>query len=446
MAKDEKTLRRKLIALDVAAKEIGLFPQSSKVAIREITDPEEEVKSVSIPPEPAAASSATQDEIRTRVRELSRRGEPTDTTRLKYVLPLLRPTSRTNDLLYKVTKNRPDLSETMVRHFGKYKKLPAKLSDQIIAEIMAEGVYHSVNADLLNLLYGRIDGTRLTQVADFSYERLFAGRYRGSAFPAPQPTYKAALIRWALLSARMTFSDVEGILRGERDWWVLQETLTFLDENRFGRLSYESLLNLGMRATDPDPARVAASLVFSHSLSALTPHRECHWAARLLLRNVGLVRYAGRPPSLIPAVLVYVLKFSTPYNWQRFFGTVHGPAERLAITSKQRYETDIDAFVVSLDSFCDLILGQIYQHRGYVMSTTYGNALNLGAPAWLRADFPKLMAGFGRLHALRIRSFTAHPRHQRTGSLNKRITHTQFFRVRAALVEALEELALALAL
>jgi len=74
MAKDEKALRRKLIALDVAAKEIGLFPQASKVAIREILDPEEEIKSVSVPPEPAAAPFATQDEIRARVRTLATEG------------------------------------------------------------------------------------------------------------------------------------------------------------------------------------------------------------------------------------------------------------------------------------------------------------------------------------------------------------------------------------
>jgi hypothetical protein len=114
----------------------------------------------------------------------------------------------------------------------------------IIAEVIAEGVYHSVNADLLNLLYDRVDGGRVAQVADFSYERLFARKYRSPAIPAPQPTYRTALIRWALRSTRMTFSDVEGLLKGERDWWVQQEIMTLLDENRFGRpsLSYRRIL------------------------------------------------------------------------------------------------------------------------------------------------------------------------------------------------------------
>jgi hypothetical protein len=123
-------------------------------------------------------------------------------------------------------------------------------------------------------------------------------------------------------------------------------------------------VNLGMRAADSDPARVAASLIFSNSLSVLRPYNACHWVARLLLRNVGLIPYAGRPPSLIPGILMYVVGFKTAYDWQRFFGGTHATAERLAIVCKQRFETDIDAFVVSLDSFCDLVLRSVFQHRG----------------------------------------------------------------------------------
>jgi hypothetical protein len=440
MAKDEKSLRRKLIALDVASKEIGLFPQASKIAIREITDPEEEIKSVSVPPEPAADPFATQQQIRARVRAIANRGKPTDITRFRYVLPRLSPTNKTNGLLYKILINRAELSDTVVRHFEKYKKLPKSLADWIIGHLLAEGVYHAVNADLLNLLYGRVADAQMTQVADFAYACLFAGKFRGAAFAAPQPTYRLALIWWALLSPRMIFADVEGLIRNERDWWVRQGLLMFLDPNRFGKPSFEALLNLAMKSSDPDPARVAASLVFANSLSVSRPYQDCHWAARLLLRNVGLIPYAGRPPSLIPAILDYVTKFNTPYNWHRLFGAAHPAAERIAIVSKQRFETDIDAFVVSLDSFCDFILRQVFHHRGHTMRT-YGYALKAGAPAWLRSDFPYLLRGFAQLHDLRVRSFTAHPRNQRTGAFNKRITHRQYYRLRRGLVLAFDELA-----
>jgi hypothetical protein len=315
----------------------------------------------------------------------------------------------------------PHLSDALTRHFGRYKILPVSLATKLIEQVIEEGVYHSVNADLLNLLYGRVKGADRNKLADFSYERLFARKYRTRAVPAPQPTYRAALIKWALLSSRITYIDVEGLLQHERDWWVRQELIVCLDESRFGRPSFEALLNIALRGADPDPARVAASVIFDISATVAAPHSQCHWAARLLLRNVGLLAYAGRPPSQISGILEYVAKLKIAYDWQRLFGADHNLAERLAITAKQRFETDIDAFIVSFDSFCDLLTRKICEHRGHVFRTTYGNALASGAPAWFRSDFPVLMGGFGRLHGLRIRSLTAHPRH-RTGAPNKRIS------------------------
>ena len=52
-AKNEKDLRILLVSLDLLSKDIGLFPQSSKISIKKIDDIEKELKSVSNPPEPA---------------------------------------------------------------------------------------------------------------------------------------------------------------------------------------------------------------------------------------------------------------------------------------------------------------------------------------------------------------------------------------------------------
>ena len=439
MARDEKALRRKIVALDLASKEVGLFPQGSKISIRKISDPEEEIKSISVPPEPAAAPMASQKLVQSRLRLYMNRSHVTNVTRFKYLLPRLKPTATTNKKIVKLFQSEPHLADTVARHFSKYRSLPSSLRKTIISLALDEGVYHSVNAELLNLLYGRVAASAQNTLADFAYERLFAKRYRTKAIPAPQATYRASLIKWALLSNRMTYLDIQTLIQNERDWWVRQDHVANLDQIRLGRPSYDALLNIAMRTSDPEPARVAAAALFDVSGVVAPPTDQCHWAARLLLRNVGLLAYAGRPPSQIPGVLNYVIKFSTFYNWQLFFGSAHDAGERLAIVAKQRFETDIDAFVVNLDSFCDLLTRKIFEHRGHVMRTTYGNAIGAGASAWFRADFPALMHGFAALHQLRIRSFTAHPRHS-TGALNRRITHWQFYRVRKDVLLAFQEL------
>jgi hypothetical protein len=100
---------------------------------------------------------------------------------------------------------------------------------------------------------------------------------------------------------------------------------------------------------------------------------------------------------------------------------------------------DIDACVVSFDSFCDAVMRKIYQKQGLTMTATYGNVVGTGAPPWLRA-MPLLKNGFYVAHQLRVKSFTAHPVHTKTGAVNTRIKHYQFYKIRKPLADAFGEL------
>src|SRR5690606_25919267 len=117
--------------------------QGSKIAIRQIADAEEEIKSVSRPPEPATRVGAKQDVVQSRVRQLSERGNPSDATRFKFVLSSLQPSAKTNKALLDVLLKRPDLAEAVARHFSRYKKLPKSVAGPLIAAVHEEGVYHS---------------------------------------------------------------------------------------------------------------------------------------------------------------------------------------------------------------------------------------------------------------------------------------------------------------
>lgn len=88
LAKTEKDLRAKLVKLDISSKEIGLFPQTAKINIRKVSDPEDEIKSVSRPPESSLVPAIDQNKLTARILELCRRGRvaPSDTTRFKYLL------------------------------------------------------------------------------------------------------------------------------------------------------------------------------------------------------------------------------------------------------------------------------------------------------------------------------------------------------------------------
>ena len=330
MAKSEDALRRRLVTLDLSAKEIGLFPQSSKIAIRKVSDPADEIKSVSQPSEPSARRGSGQQIIRRRVKVLANRGKPTDLTRFKYVLASLDPSAKTNGVLLKVLERQPHLADALMRHWAKYKKLPGKLAQVLVDLVTTTEIYHAVNAAILDLLWERVGGAHETMLSTFAYERLFAGRFRRSSIARPQPAYKAVLTRWALLSGRMNYRDFEGLLFGERDWWVRQAVLHHLDIGKFGPAGYAALLNAAMRVdNDPDFSRAGAALLFQSGLPLTKPYDDCALSARLLLRSTKVIPKAGRSPSLIGPVIAYVLGIpKTGYDWQRFFGTDHAAAEQ----------------------------------------------------------------------------------------------------------------------
>ena len=95
-AKDERHLRHMLVELDLLSKSIGLFPQSSKIDIRPVTDVEGEIKSISNPPEPSYRRHGFQKLVHNRLKALTHYFKVEDETRFKYVLALAIPVLETS--------------------------------------------------------------------------------------------------------------------------------------------------------------------------------------------------------------------------------------------------------------------------------------------------------------------------------------------------------------
>src|SRR5690606_34849038 len=141
LAKTEKDLRAKLIKLDIASKEIGLFPQTSKINIRKVSDPEDEIKSVSRPPEPSLVPAVDQKKLTARILELCRRGRvpPSGSTRFKYLLAKVIPNHRLNERLIKVLHSHPEYASQLASYFSRYPKVPAGLAADIKAYLDDQG-------------------------------------------------------------------------------------------------------------------------------------------------------------------------------------------------------------------------------------------------------------------------------------------------------------------
>ena len=90
-ARDELTLRQELIALDIKSKEVGLFPQSSKVSIHRVTNIEDEIKGISQPFSTGARRVVDQAKLKKALVALSPRFAVENATQFKYDLGSAEP-------------------------------------------------------------------------------------------------------------------------------------------------------------------------------------------------------------------------------------------------------------------------------------------------------------------------------------------------------------------
>ncbi|WP_156898258.1 RNA-directed DNA polymerase [Methylocapsa acidiphila] len=437
-AKSEDVLRRKLIALDLSSKEVGLFPQTSKINIRRITNPNDEIKSVSRPPEPSIRPVVNQKKLASRLLEITRRSrvDPLLSTRFKYLIAQARPNYRLSERLLKVIKRHPEYSGAISSYFSRYKVIPTRLAAEITTYLKEPELYHSVTGDILRACLGRMSSTDSAVLGHFAAQRLL--RPARSQLPL-QPTYKEALIAWAIQTKAITFREMETLRDSETDWWVRKCILRELTADQFGTPSYRDFLNKSMRIQESEITRCAAARLAEEAILLDKPHHDIFESAKMILKTFKLIRSVGKPPSMINSVIAYVLKRpETDYNWITLFGTDHKHAEQMAIFIKQTQETDIDAFMTRLDSFYDKTTEVVFRRicPGKIYPK-YGVALKHPT---LVSLLPKTMKAFEDLHSLRLESFTAHPRSAKSAAGTRRLKHRDFHKLRPALVAAFDEL------
>lgn len=437
LAKKEDDLRAKLIKLDIAAKEIGLFPQTAKINIHHMLDPREEVKSVSQPPEPSIVPRVKHGKLISRLLEITRRGQvrPKLASRFKYLLVRAEPTHRLNVRLMMVLRNHPEFAPAICSYFSRYGELPGKAADEVIRYVKERELYHSVHGTLLRAVLGKLPPSQTGVLGRFCARRLL---HPARQSLPPQPSYKEALIAWCLSTNTITFAQYDRLVTREKDWWVSKCAIREFAEDQFGKASYADFLNRQMRRSESEVARTATARLIQDRLVLVRPYGDVEITGKQMLKAAKVVKAVGQPDSRINEILGYILKRRlTTYDWKKLFGSNHAHAEHMAIIIKRNRESNIDAFLVQLDSFFDLLIRQIYSRfKPGRVCPTYGAVLR---DPTLIAAFPNLFPTLLRLHDLRLESITAHPMTKTTGKPTRRLKHRDYEMIRKDLVASLQE-------
>jgi hypothetical protein len=352
-------LRRMVTWLDYLSKEVGLFPQASKLEIRRVTDIENELKSVSRPYEELydeECDEFDQKLLRRRLKELSARNRVSEQTEFKFLLGRAVPSAEINGRLRKVLDNNPELYASVLRYFQRYERLPKNSGERLIAALGATPRFSTVVAELLRTAEGRLQSDHETEVDRFIKSGMTHGMLQTADL-------LAAIGRWGMHRGLLISSQVARKLREKSPWWTRAELLGVLDDAAVARPLRDELLNDCLKDPVSDVAIAAAvhlAVPFGSKIS--TPYKLVQTGAA---RVLGAFRMAPKGAGAVCGIERYFKKLvpgSLPeMDWKRFFGRDHRAAERQAVLCSGRALADITGWVNAMDVFDDWLLKALFR-------------------------------------------------------------------------------------
>jgi len=420
-AKTEFLLRQALIRLDHLSKDIGLFPQSSKISIHRVTNIRAELKSVSQPIETVIKGRQVdkkkldQKRIFRRLMELSHRYNIEDKTRFKYVLANALPNASLTNRLWHILDKSPELYESVARYLARSSRLSRKTSREVIRRIKDEKLYPSVSAAFLRSIVGTLHPAERRR-AKAGLKKMWAPKSR-------QPDFTVALGRWLLSESALTDRQIAYACASSRSSWVRSSLLLAVDANIQNSTLRNLVANSAVTDVAVDPAIAGALMFGKDGVKPGINTRQMRRQAALMLKEFGLVRRASGRICGINASLSGLLGITVTLNWRALFDSTYRQAERQIVGCRGYASTDATAWVQGLDVFNDLLLDAIFRTNPTFGDYQLGNigGCTGSPPAGLTKYFPKTLDLAREVHDLRYRSYLAHPKVRRTKQATGRI-------------------------
>ena len=431
-ATDEEALRRELVKLDVRSKEIGLFPQGSKIHIHKVTDIEDELKSISNPPElSVAGSDPDQRHVRKRLVELSSHCRVSNSTRFKYVLGSASPNATLALRLLQILRNEPHYYEAVCRHFEKYHRFSKKVSAEALALLREAELYSAFTSSLIRILREAIHPAHRSALQRYCRSRLSGQKL------TRDPELRAMAASVLMRDNAATWAQTQFNLFWRHHWWVRAELIGHIPAALIGPPSTEHLLNRLLRDESSNVAVVAAEALLTNRAGLSRPYHDVNEAAQWALRRAGVIGQTRIASCPINAILVSVLGVQLrPVRLRRIL-----PAKTYWLLTRrfavwEAYAaTDATAWVALSDTINDILLDALFRHDASIGGYSLGNigsVIHSSGSAFAQR-YPRMRAAALKFHELRLEADIIHPRTRSTHRPTRRIRFRELPRLRREL-------------
>jgi Reverse transcriptase (RNA-dependent DNA polymerase) len=433
-AKTPRELREMIVKLDLLSKDVGLFPQSSKIEIHEVEDIEAELKSVSRPPEDAIKrETVDQEKLRKRIVTLSPRFRVTNDTRFKFLLAHASPSSALNSRLWKILENRPDLYDSIFRYFRRYKTLPRLVAKEVVTQIKRSPLYDAVTCGLISTAEGR-----LPKSLQASANKVIKALWKPKGLP---PSLAAHVGSWLLREGLLTSKQADRIFHQDCGWWVTCRMLEALNDRHYSAGQVAAILNHCLTRESNDVAISAATEVVRRRVPVTAPTPDLNRSGAIVLNAFGVIATIPRGRCGISASMKGLLGKAAPdVNWRTVFGREYAKAERQALWCRAYSLTDMTAFVNALDVFNEWLLSRLYQHDTSLGTYTLGKIGSVLSSTRLKAGYPVILSLASSVHNQRLKSMLSHPTVRNTGRVTGQVRFSYLPIAKRLMLKAFKEL------
>lgn len=433
-AATHRELREMIVNLDLLSKDVGLFPQSSKIEIHEVTDIEAELKSVSRPPEESIKRKIVdQEKLRKRLVALSPRFCVVNDTRFKYLLAHASPSAKLNSRLWKILEQRPDLYDCVFRYFRRYKTLPKAVGKEVVAQIKKKPLYDAVTCGLITTAEGR-----LPKALHPSANKGIKALWKPRGLP---PGLAAHVGSWLLREGLFTKKQADAVFSRDCGWWVICRLLEALNDWHYSASQVSTLLNLCLKSESNDVAICSATHVVQRGVQVTTQTIDLNRSGAIILNAFGVIATIPRGRCGVSASMTGLLGKAAPdVNWRKVFGREYAKAERQAIWCRAYSLTDMSAFVNALDVFNEWLLSRLYQHDTSLGTYTLGKIGSVLNSSRLKAGYPAVLSLVASVHNQRLKSMLSHPTVRNTGRVTGQVRFAYLSVAKRLMLKAFKEI------
>lgn len=435
-ARTEYGLRAALIRLDHLSKDIGLFPQSSKISIHRVADIRTELKSISQPIETVVKlTSVDQNRLFKRLVALSPRYRIEDTTRFKYLLGHATPHARLTDRLWGILDRSPELYDPAARYLARATKLSRRTSRDVVDRIVKEKLYPAVAASFLRSIVSNVHPDEI-KYARSKLKPLWGPRSRA-------PDFTAALGQWLLAHEALTEQQTAYVCAYAKSSWTRSALVLAANDHVTASTLRSRIVLAAIKDSSTDPAICGAVMAGKDGACPQAKRRTMHAHGTLVLKEFGLLRRAkGRTCGIQLSLEQIVGQLGLSMSWRRFFCSQYKNAERQIVGCRGYAGTDATAWAHGLDVFNEYILEALFSLDGSLGVYTLGKIGSVtGSPSKaLQSKFPATLTYVTEVHNKRYESHLAHPLVKRTRHPTRRIPFKFIKKSKYLMIRALREI------